>query len=437
MILLPTTVLLARSGPLDTGLTSALLVLLLEVVAIAAVGGLLVAVAAAIGAVLLANWFLVPPFRTLVVQSADDVVALVVFVAVAVAASALVEVAARERGRAARADAEAVVLRKTVEASADDADPEIALDQIRRLFWADRVVLSGTGGVILATVGSSGSNEEAFAVDLEGGRRVTGYGPAQIGLDRRVLVSLATAAMRAEEARTLAIEAARVEQLTAADRAKSALLASVGHDLRTPLSAIKVASGALAQDDIEWSSEDRRELIAGIATSADRLDELVSNLLDMSRIEAGAVVTMLVPTALDGVAAAALLSLPGERVDIDLPDDLPLAFCDPGLLERVLENLVSNALRYSPAGSRILIAGAVDDARVLVRVIDHGPGVATDEQLAMFDAFQRLDDRSVGGTGLGLAIARSFTEAMGGTLVPSTTTGGGLTMTVGLPRAVA
>lgn len=432
---LPATVLLARSGPLDTGLTSALLVLLLEVVAIAAVGGLLVAVAAAVGAVLLANWFLVPPFRTLVVQSTDDVVALVVFVAVAVGASLLVELTARERARAARADVQAIVLRETVESPVTAADPGVAMDQVRRLFGADRVDLLDADSLPIAVAGAaSDSVPESFAVDLEGRHRLVGYGPSQIGMDRRVLVTLATAALRAHEARTLAGEAARVEALTAADRAKSALLASVGHDFRTPLSAIKVAAGALAQEDIAWSGSDRRELLAGIVASADRLDELVSNLLDMSRIEAGAVVTTIVPTALDGVAASALLSLPGERVEVDLPDDLPLANCDPGLLERVLENLVSNALRYSPEESRIRLEASADQNSVFLRVVDHGPGIDSADRQVMFDAFQRFDDRGSSGTGLGLAIARSFTEAMGGRLEPSTTSGGGLTMTVTLVR---
>jgi two-component system sensor histidine kinase KdpD len=137
---------------------------------------------------------------------------------------------------------------------------------------------------------------------------------------------------------------------------------------------------------------------------------------------------------LDAVVAQALLHTPtpGTTVDVDVPDDLPLAYADPGLLERVVANLVDNAAK---TGSAVRLHGAVHDGRIALRIVDHGPGVAAADRERMFTPFQRLNDHATDGLGLGLAIARGFTDAMGGTLVPSDTPGGGLTMTIEVPVA--
>jgi len=335
------------------------------------------------------------------------------------------------------AGAEARVLRGSVDTPAERADPVVVLEQVLHTYDLREVTLIDRDGTVLARAGASTSEPESLAVDLEGGARLIGRGPAAIGQDRRVLTALATAALRAHESRTLAAEAAAAAELAASDRAKSVLLAGVGHDLRTPIAAIKLAADALAQDDIGWTAAEQRELVDGIVVSAGRLDELVGNLLDLSRIEAGALAATVSPTAIDGVAAAAVTGLALDGVEVQIPDDLPLVLCDAVLLERVVANLLSNAHRFTPEGVAVVVHAAVVGDRVHLSVVDRGPGVPASDMPLMFDAFQRLGDRSPGGSGVGLAVARAFTQAMQGTLTPSATPGGGLTMTVELPVAAS
>lgn len=249
-------------------------------------------------------------------------------------------------------------------------------------------------------------------------------------------------------------EVARTRELTAEDRARAALLAAVGHDLRTPLASTKAAVSSLRQPDVTWPTDVRDELLCTIEESTDRLTRLVTNLLDMSRLRSDSVTARPAPVALDEVVGRAVLREHLPTLDVDVPDDLPLVLADAGLLERVVENLVENAVRFSPPGGRVEVRADVGTgpagppsgpaerssgaASVRLRVVDHGPGIPPERRDEVFGAFQRLDDRDAGShVGLGLAIARGFAEAMGATVVPSTTPGGGLTMTVHLPRAAA
>jgi K+-sensing histidine kinase KdpD len=250
-----------------------------------------------------------------------------------------------------------------------------------------------------------------------------------------LLARLAAAAARSWEAQRLAGEAAQARELAEIDRLRSALLAAVGHDLRTPLAGVKAAVSSLRQSDVEWTPEERDEFLAQIETSADRLDGLVANLLAMSRLQSGVLSVSWRSVALDEVVARALLDVHAGDVVVDVPDDLPLAHTDPGLLERVIANLVANARRFSPPQERVRVRGRIgpEGRDLRLEIVDRGPGIAPGDWERMFAPFQRLDDRAAGGVGLGLAIARGFTEAVGGTLVPSTTTGGGLTMTVSVP----
>jgi two-component system sensor histidine kinase KdpD len=242
----------------------------------------------------------------------------------------------------------------------------------------------------------------------------------------------AAAARHGLEARLLALEAARADELAEVDRLRTALLAAVGHDLRTPLASIKAAASSLRLPDVDFTPAQEAELVATIDESADRLDDLVANLLAVSRLQAGVLSVQARPVAVDEVVARALLHAdPGRLVSVDIADDLPLALVDPGLLERVVANLVANALRET---KNVTVRGSAGSNQVTVSVIDHGPGIAAGDLSRAFEPFQRLDDRTnEHGLGVGLAIARGFTEAMGGTLTPSQTAGGGLTMTVALP----
>jgi two-component system sensor histidine kinase KdpD len=229
-----------------------------------------------------------------------------------------------------------------------------------------------------------------------------------------------------------------VEALAQADRMRTSLLAAVSHDLRTPLAAVKAGVSSLRQTDVDWSAADRDDLVLTIEEGADRLEHIVNNLLDMSRVQTGTVAPLVRPMALDEVLPLSLVGLEVARVDVNVPEDLPLLIADPGLLERVLANVVGNALKFSPPQCRIGITAQRLGDHVALIVVDHGPGVAGDAGDEMFVPFRQMGDRrQSGGVGLGLAVARGFVEAMSGDIVASATPGGGLTMTVRLPAAVA
>jgi two-component system sensor histidine kinase KdpD len=238
-------------------------------------------------------------------------------------------------------------------------------------------------------------------------------------------------------AAVLAEQAARAHSLEAADRLRSALLAAVGHDLRSPLASAKAAVTSLRSDEVTWSADDEDELLATADESLDRLSRLVGDILDVSRLHAGAMrltpeavdLDEVVWGALDGLAAA-------EQVRVDVPSSLPPVLVDAALLERAIANLVDNALRFSPAGTSPEVVATAAPGVVVLRVIDSGPGIPPDERDRVFAPFQRLGDRdSAAGIGLGLALSRGFIEAMGGSLQADDTPGGGLTMLVHLRLA--
>jgi two-component system, OmpR family, sensor histidine kinase KdpD len=317
-----------------------LLLYLAAVIGVTLVGGFLPAVVAAVGSSLMLNWYFTPPVHTWTIDSPQNLLALLLFVAVAVIVSSVVHLAAR----------------------------------------------------------------------------------------------------RAVLAAGLATEAARAQGLAEGNRIRTTLLAAVGHDLRTPLASVKASVSTLRQTDVTWSPQDQADLLATIEEGADRLNALIGNLLDMSRIQAGAVQLFVRPTSLEEVAPLVVQAVDdGALLKVEMSEDLPLFGADPGLLERALANLVVNALRYSPPGQPpTLAARAVRDGDaggvVQIEVIDHGPGVPPDQWERIVAPFEQYgDQRSSNGVGLGLAVTKGFVEAMGGKLSADATAGGGLTMRIELP----
>jgi two-component system sensor histidine kinase KdpD len=287
---------------------------------------------------------------------------------------------------------------------------------------------------VLARVGPESTLARSLEVTAGSGRVVLGWGPEVFAEDRRLLGRMARAAAEAVDARQLADQAQRAQALAEVDRLRAALLAAVGHDLRTPLASIRAAADTLTSRDVALAAGDRNELLATIVSSADRLSALISNLLDLSRLEAGAVRLTVQPVGLDEVVGRALIDMQPPNVENAVGDDLPLVHTDAGLLERIVENLVDNASRHSPPDRSVRIVAEAMPSSVVLRIVDHGPGVPIEDWDRMFVAFQRLDDRDHStGVGLGLAIAQGFTQALGGTLRPEQTPGGGLTMAVTLP----
>jgi two-component system, OmpR family, sensor histidine kinase KdpD len=287
---------------------------------------------------------------------------------------------------------------------------------------------------------SSRPEEADVEVPVAGNLTLALRGPALTAADQKVLGAFAAYAAVALEQQRLAAEAQAARPIAEADRMRAALLAAVSHDLRTPLASAKAAVTSLRSADIQWTEEDRDELLATAEESLDRLAHLVENLLDMSRLQAGAMSIVPRPAGLDEIVARALDDFgPASRdVKVDIPGSLPEIRVDPGILERVIVNLSRNALRYSPPGKPPLLTGSALGDRVELRVVDQGPGIPAAQRDHMFVPFQRLGDTdNTTGVGLGLALSRGLTEAMGGTLLPEETPGGGLTMVVSLPAVTA
>jgi two-component system sensor histidine kinase KdpD len=426
-------------------LGSALVVNLALVLLISAIGGIRPGVVASVIASLLTNWYLTPPVHTLTIATTDNVIALAVFVAVAIGVSLIVDHTARQSREARRARADATALARSTGSiiAATDPLPEL-VDQVRTVFGLEAVaVLDRVEGQWVLNV-SAGDNpptqpEQGTAVPLdEAGNTQLVLRGVITSEDLGVLRAFGDQVALAIEARQLRRDARTIETLAEANLLRTALLQAVSHDLRTPLASIKASVTGLMAPDVGFSADDRASLLTTIDTSVDRLDRVVGNLLDMSRLQAGATRPSVAPTALEEVVAAALsmLSAPHDRVAIDVSEELPLVLTDPALLERAVANLVSNALAWSPADIPIRVEGAVLGDVVVLRVVDRGPGIPIAERELVFEPFHRLGDRSGDtGAGLGLAIAKGFIEVTGGFLELDDTPGGGSTFTITLPTA--
>ena len=423
----------------SVSLESALLLYLLAVVIIAIVGGAVPGLVTVVAADVLANYFLVPPYRTLHINSSDHLLAIVVFLVVGGLVSVLVELGSRRREEIARARAETQVWARIAAEPVGAMSADSVLEELRRTFDLSVARLfvdnHDEPARLVAQVGEDAPDDDSIVVSLGGGMSLRAGGPERLARDRQGLQDLALSAARAYEGRELAKDAERAEALTEVDRVRSALLAAVGHDLRTPLAGVKAAVSSLRQQDVDWTPDERAELLTTIEESADRLDGLVANLLDMTRIQAGAVVVDFVDVSVEEIVAGSLVNVPADEVLVDVAESLPLIRTDPGLLERVIANLVENARRYRPEGTLVEVRGTPAAQSVTISVTDHGPGIDPADRASVFEPFQRLGDRSQGGTGLGLAIARGFVQALHGTIEPTQTPGGGLTMRVTLPVA--
>ena len=438
-------------------LATDILAFLVAVVIVALVGGLAPALFAAIAGFLLLNWWFTPPIHQFTIASRENVFGVVAFLLVATAVSAVVDLAARWTREAARAQAEAQTLFTLAGSVLRGPRPLPALlEQVRETFQLDAVTLlerkdDAGGGPdvehdthawrVVESVGSPpsttpGEGDAEVHVDDRYSLVLRGH-PLAAG-DRRVVEAFAAQAAVAVRQERLAEAAATVGSLAEVDRLRSALLNAVSHDLRTPLASAKAAVGSLLSPDVDFTEEDRRELLRTADESLDRLTALVENLLDMSRLQAGALplslqaidVAEAIPAAVDTLGRSA-----GDVV-IQIPDDVPDVRADPALLERVVANVVANAVRYSPPSEPPVLTASAHDGRVEIRAVDHGPGVPAQDWNSIFLPFQRLGDRdNTSGIGLGLALSRGLAEAMGGTLIPEATPGGGLTMIISLPVA--
>ncbi|MGA4846239.1 ATP-binding protein [Streptomyces sp. G5(2025)] len=430
----------------DLGLANDMLLFLTLTVAAALLGGLLPALASAAVGSLLLNYYFTPPLHLWTVSNNKNIVAIAVFVGVAVSVASVVDLAARRTHQAARLRAESEILSFLAgSVLRGETSLDALLERVRETFAMESVALLERAGdnepwTCAGGVGDGrapGRPEDAD-VDMPVGDHMALALSGRVlpAADRRVLAAFAAQAAVVLDRQRLKSEADQARTLAEGNRIRTALLAAVSHDLRTPLAGIKAAVSSLRSDDVEWSEEDEAELLAGIEDGADRLEHLVGNLLDMSRLQTGTVTPLIREIDLDEVVPMALGGVPDGSAELDIPETLPMVAVDKGLLERAVANIVENAVKYAPEGEPVKVSASALGERVELRVVDRGPGVPDAAKDRIFAPFQRYGDAPRGaGVGLGLAVARGFVEAMGGTLAAEDTPGGGLTMVLTL-RAV-
>lgn len=427
-------------------LSTVLLAFLLGVVATSLVGGLLPAVGTAVVAGLLVNFFFVAPVGTFTIAEPENAFAIVAFVIVASVVATIVDRSTALTQEAARRRAEANVLASlSVGVLGRGNGVKALLDQACETFAMRSAALfeSSAGSRGMAMVEVSGDmpprsvDDADVVVDAGPGLVMALSGAPLPASDRRMLDAFAAQAAAVLERNRLTARAADATRLRESDSIRTALIAAVSHDLRTPLAAIKASLSTLQDPTLPLPEADRTALLDNAAEAADRLDALLSNLLDLSRIQAGAVRPILEPVSLDEILQQALRGVPDQDVSDETDESLPLLLTDSGLLERAVANLVENAVHHSPADTPVRVCAAVvPDGSLQLRIIDQGPGVDEADRDRMFQPFQRLGDAPDGaGVGLGLAVARGLSTAVGATLEAEDTPGGGLTMVMSIPLA--
>jgi two-component system sensor histidine kinase KdpD len=430
----------------DPPLHNVLLVYLLAAVGVGVLGGTVPAAVAAIQGFILANWFFTPPVRTLTIGDPENLFALFAFLLVALVVGYLVGHASRRsaEARRSRAQAEALASTAAVAHPVFGAGDVGLVRRIRDTFGLTAVSVLRRDGDGWETIASDGSVQ---LVDPSQGTEVIDLTNESVLVlldgnlttdDRLVLRAFAAQIVQAMERAKLEREAGSAEAMAETDRLRTALLGAVSHDLRTPLATIKASVTSLLETGVEWTPEQTSAFLAAILQETERLDRLVGRLLDASRVQIGAVHVFYRPVGLDEVVAAAMggIQKGRERVIIDVPESLPEIQTDPALLERVVANLIDNALVWSPSTEPVRVTAGEVAHRIDLRISDKGPGIPLDSRETAFQPFQRLGDSARSeGVGLGLAVSRGLLEAMGNELIIEDTPGGGTTMVIGFKIA--
>ncbi|HSF97984.1 MAG TPA: ATP-binding protein, partial [Ornithinibacter sp.] len=436
--------------PTDPGLPLTVPLYLLLAVLVALLGGIGPALVGSVSSSLLLNWFFTPPVGTMTISEPANAVALVVFVAVAAAVAFVVHRSARRAEAAIAAQQESAALAELTHTLLGSTDQlSLLLDRAVDMFGGQEALVVRRSGAdrreeVLARSGDAptdgalpASGDDVVRAEADDDHDLVLVGVRLPADRRRLLAAFATHAGAILQRQALQRSVGEATALARDSSARTALLSAVSHDLRTPLAGIKAAIGSLRSNEVTFSAEDEAELEAAIEDSADRLDALIGNLLDMSRLQAGALVASPRPVDLGEVVPAAVAGVSEPtRVDWSLDPGARLVVADPGLLDRVIGNIVENALRHQPTPGRVRVTTSGLGGRTQVRVLDTGPGVPEDGRDRIFLPFQRYGDAPAGdGVGLGLAVARGLAEAMGGEVTAEETPGGGLTMVIELPSA--
>jgi two-component system sensor histidine kinase KdpD len=408
------------------------------VLPIAVLFGRAYAVIVAIGSVLAFNFFFLPPVHTLTLADESNWFVLAVYLVIAIVTS---DLAARARARARDAEqrgqeeavlgmlATSLLQGRSVSAQLDEIAPAVA-----------SVLGADAARIELGKVREPPRGEAPYPLEAAGSRVGTVYareGPrGNLEVRRRFLPALASLLAVATEREQLTADAVAAEALRRSDAVKTTVLRAVSHDLRSPLTAIRVAGGTLRRSFEDLAAGDRDALLDTVCDEAERLDRIVTDLLDLSRLEAGAAEPQREITPLDALLGSALgaLGSGGERIDVILPNEVPSVDVDPAQLERVLVNLLENALRFSPDDERVVVRVTATRKETLVRIVDRGPGIPEAELESIFEAFR---SNTAGAerprSGLGLTIARGFAAANAGRVWAESRPSQGATFVLALP----
>lgn len=411
--------------------SSLALLYLLVILPVAGVWGLRHAVVVSMASMLAFNFFFLPPVFTLTLADPRNWLALLVYVATAVVVNGLATQSRRKTretamlARAATSLLEHGDVSSELERIATEVEPAIGVERARISLGSPPAPVDRGEALPLVAGG-----RQVGTIAFERQRR------RGLAARRRVLPALASLLQVAVDRERLTREALEAETLRRSDAVKTAVLRAVSHDLRSPLMAILTSASTLASPDLALDESDRIDLLATVLGEAHRLDRLVGNLLDLSRLEAGAAAPETGMVAIDDLVVEALedLGVDASRVEVFLPDDPPVVRIDVHQVHRVLANLIDNALKYSPESERVSVRVAESSSEVFVRVSDRGPGVPAEESERIFSAFQRGSGTGrVRGAGLGLAIARGFAELNGGRILVESHEGHGATFVLALP----
>ncbi len=453
----PLLTLILTAGRSGASLATALSSYLVLVVVVAAIGGVWTAALAAVAGFILSNYYFAPPIHSFTIGDARDILALVMFLVTAGVVSVLVDVSARRSAAAVQARSDAQMLARIAgRMVSPEGNPLPALmgelmvafrldgasvlraGPVPGLSPADSVDFADGPWTVVASAGEqppSGPDQASVVLPLTDREALALRGPGLSAEDREILSAFAAQLATALESDRLHAEAAEAESAARANQLRSALLDAVSHDLRTPLASIKAASSSLLSDQLNFGPDETRTLLQTVDDEADRLNDMVENLLDMSRLHAGSMEVLHQSTSISEVVDTAVDSLGprGAPVVVDVPGPLPRVRTDPVLLERAVAGLVDNALVHA-AGTPVRIEAGAVAGRVDIRIIDRGPGIPPADRDRVFQPFQRLgDSENRSGVGLGLAVARGFVQAVGGDLDIEDTPGGGCTMVVRIP----
>ena len=388
------------------------------------------------------NYFFIEPYYTLTVHRPTDVVILIVFLIVAVVISQLVGRAQAGLSAATAREREATQLYELSTALAgvpnDDAIAQVLARQVHAVAEGEYVELNitGTRSFIYQLPGiARPARSPELTIPIVAARGVLGEirlwraEPPISSREQRLFQTFASQSALALERAWLAQAESRARILEESDKLKSAILSSVSHELRTPLSTIKAAASSLRGKEVNWDSAARVDLVAAIDDEADHLNILVGNLLDMSRIESGALKPKrewnILREIIEGVLARMKNQAAEHRIEVDAPESLPLVPVDYVQMEQVFTNLVSNSLKYAPANSVVGIRARQEEDCIHVQVSNQGPHVPPKDLERIFDKFYRTTDAErVTGTGLGLSICKGIIEAHGGRIWAENIPGG-------------